>query len=211
MAELLEEQELDEAQLGETQPDEAQPDEAQLGETQLGEAQLDETQLGETQLGETQPDEAQLDETQLGETQLGETQPDEAQLDETQLDETDEEEFALEEIGDNLGFLRDTSDNLNLYEAFQAYHEHRNFEDAIKKFRAAAAYERRHGASSEAGSDENPNATLVKCLYWLAESHNKLEQRNKAIKAFETLAKDFDSHYLGMAAQRRAETLKAEA
>ena len=211
MAELLEEQELDEAQLGETQPDEAQLGETQLGETQPDEAQLDETQLGETQPDEAQPDEAQPDEAQLDETQLGETQPDEAQLDETQLDETDEEEFALEEIGDNLGFLRDTSDNLNLYEAFQAYHEHRNFEDAIKKFRAAAAYERRHGASSEAGSDENPNATLVKCLYWLAESHNKLEQRNKAIKAFETLAKDFDSHYLGMAAQRRAETLKAEA
>jgi TolA-binding protein len=174
---------------------------------------LEEQELDEAQLGETQPDEAQPDEAQLGETQPDEAQPDEAQLGETQLDETDEEEFALEEIGDNLGFLRDTSDNLNLYEAFQAYHEHRNFEDAIKKFRAAAAYERRHGASSEAGASggENPNATLVKCLYWLAESHNKLEQRNKAIKAFETLAKDFDSHYLGMAAQRRAETLKAEA
>ena len=211
MAELLEEQELDEAQPDEAQPDEAQPDEAQPDEAQPDEAQLGETQLGETQPDEAQPDEAQPDEAQLDETQLGETQPDEAQLDETQLDETDEEEFALEEIGDNLGFLRDNSDNLNLYEAFQAYHEHRNFEDAIKKFRAAAAYERRHGASSEAGSDENPNATLVKCLYWLAESHNKLEQRNKAIKAFETLAKDFDSHYLGMAAQRRAETLKAEA
>ena len=203
MAELQEEQELDEAQPGETQPDEAQP-----GETQPDEAQPGETQPDEAQPGETQPDEAQPDEAQLGETQ-----PDEAQLDETQLDETDEEEFALEEIGDNLGFLRDNSDNLNLYEAFQAYHEHRDFEDAIKKFKAAIAYEKKHGASSEAGASggENPNATLVKCLYWLAESHNKLEQRNKALKIFKTLAKDFDSHYLGMAAQRRAEALKAEA
>ena len=193
MAELQEEQELDEAQPDEAQPGETQPDEAQPGETQPDEAQP----------GETQPDEAQL----------GETQPDEAQLDETQLDETDEEEFALEEIGDNLGFLRDNSDNLNLYDAFQAYHEHRDFEDAIKKFKAAIAYEKKHGASSEAGASggENPNATLVKCLYWLAESHNKLEQRNKALKIFKTLAKDFDSHYLGMAAQRRAEALKAEA
>ena len=187
MAELQEEQELDEAQPGETQPDEAQPGEAQPDEAQPDEAQ---------------PDEAQLDETQLDEAQLGETQPDEAQL----------EEFALEEIGDNLGFLRDNSDNLNLYEAFQAYHEHRDFEDAIKKFKAAIAYEKKHGASSEAGASggENPNATLVKCLYWLAESHNKLEQRNKALKIFKTLAKDFDSHYLGMAAQRRVEALKAE-
>ena len=192
MAELQEEQELDEAQ-----PDETQPDEAQLGEAQPDEAQPDEAQLGEAQLGEAQPGEAQLDE---------------AQLDEAQLDEADGEEYALEEIGDNLAFLRDTSDNLNLYQAFQAYHEHRNFEDAIKKFKAAIAYEKKHGASSEAGASggENPNATLVKCLYWLAESHNKLEQRNKALKIFKTLAKDFDSHYLGMAAQRRVEALKAE-
>ena len=202
MAELQEEQELDEAQPGETQPDEAQPGETQPDEAQPGEAQPDEAQPDEAQPDEAQQDETQLDETQLDEAQLGETQPDEAQL----------EEFALEEIGDNLGFLRDNSDNLNLYEAFQAYHEHRDFEDAIKKFKAAIAYEKKHGTSSEAGASggENPNATLVKCLYWLAESHNKLEQRNKALKIFKTLAKDFDSHYLGMAAQRRMEALKAE-
>ena len=168
----------------------------------------DDQELDETQPVETQPVEAQPDETQPVETQPVE---DEAPPDETQLDEADDGEYALEEVADNLEFLRDNSDNLNLYQAFQAYHEHRDFENAVKKFKAAITYEKRHGVSAKAGSDENPNPTLLKCLYWLAESHNKLGQRAKAIKLFGTLVKDYDYHYLGMAAQRRVETLKAEA
>ena len=224
MAELQDDQEPDETQPDETQPVEAQPDETQPDETQPDETQPDETQPDETQPDETQPDETQPDETQPVETQPDETQPDEtqpdetqpveAQPDETQPDETqpveaDDGEYALEEVADNLEFLRDNSDNLNLYQAFQAYHEHRDFENAVKKFKAAIAYEKRHGVSAKAGSDENPNPTLLKCLYWLAESHNKLGQRDKAIKLFGKLVKDFDYHYLGMAAQRRVEKLKA--
>ena len=203
MAELQDDQEPVEAQPVEAQPVEAQPVEAQPDEAQPVEAQPDEAQPDEAQ---PQPDEAQPDEAQPDEAQ-----PDEAQPDETQPDEADDGEYALEEVADNLEFLRDNSDNLNLYQAFQAYHEHRDFENAVKKFKAAIAYEKRHGVSAKAGSDENPNPTLLKCLYWLAESHNKLGQRNKAIKQFGKLVKDFDYHYLGMAAQRRVETLKAEA
>ena len=206
MAELQDDQELDEAQPVEAQPVETQPVETQPVETQPVETQPDETQPDETQPDETQPDEAQP-----VEAQPVEAQPDETQADETQPDEADDGEYALEEVADNLEFLRDNSDNLNLYQAFQAYHEHRDFENAVKKFKAAITYEKRHGVSAKAGSDENPNPTLLKCLYWLAESHNKLGQRNKAIKLFGTLVKDYDYHYLGMAAQRRVETLKAEA
>ena len=155
----------------------------------------------------------QLRHNQLRHNQLRHNQMRHNQLrhNQTQLDEADDGEYALEEVADNLEFLRDNSDNLNLYQAFQAYHEHRDFENAVKKFKAAITYEKRHGVSAKAGSDENPNPTLLKCLYWLAESHNKLGQRAKAIKLFGTLVKDYDYHYLGMAAQRRVETLKAEA
>ena len=124
-----------------------------------------------------------------------------------------DEEYALQEIGNNLEFLHDNSKNFDLYLAFKAYHEDRNFEEAVEKFDAAVAYEREHGAPAETGpsGEKKPNATLVKCLYWLAESHNKVEQRDKAIEIFEMLARDYDSHYLGLAARRRAEKLRSEA
>ncbi len=123
------------------------------------------------------------------------------------------EEYALQEVGDNLEFLRETSENLNLYLAFKAYHEDRNFEDAIKNFEAAIAYEKRHAkpAKTDEYGDEIPNATIAKCRYWLAEAHNKIEQHKKAIRIFNSVAKEFDNHYLGTAAQRRVEMLKAEA
>lgn len=135
------------------------------------------------------------------------------ELDDIPLVEDDVEEYALQEVGDNLEFLRETSENLNLYLAFKAYHEDRNFEDAIKNFEAAIAYEKRHakpGKTDEYG-DEIPNATIAKCRYWLAEAHNKIEQHKKAIRIFNSVAKEFDNHYLGTAAQRRVEMLKAEA
>ena len=136
----------------------------------------------------------------------------EQELDEVVLDEEGDVEYALEEIGDNLEFLRDTSDNLNLYLAFKAYHDDRNFEEAIENFEAAIKYEKKHNKTpkTDETGEEIPNGTLVKCFYWLAESHNKIEERKKAIRIFERLARDFDSHYLGTAAQRRAENLKAE-
>ena len=136
----------------------------------------------------------------------------EQELEEVILDEEDDVEYALEEIGDNLEFLRDTSDNLNLYLAFKAYHDDHNFEEAIENFEAAIKYEKKHSKTSKTdeSGEEIPNTTLVKCLYWLAESHNKIEQRDKAIRQFSKLAKDFDNHYLGTAAQRRVENLKVE-
>ena len=135
------------------------------------------------------------------------------ELDDIPLVEDDVEEYALQEVGDNLEFLRETSENLNLYLAFKAYHEDRNFEDAIKNFEAAIAYEKRHAkpAKTDEYGDEIPNATIAKCRYWLAEAHNKIEQHKKAIRIFNSVAKEFDNHYLGTAAQRRVEMLKAEA
>ena len=136
----------------------------------------------------------------------------EQELDEVVMDEEGDVEYALEEIGDNLEFLRDTSDNFNLYLAFKAYHDDQNFEEAIENFEAAIKYEKKHSKApkTDESGEEIPNATLVKCLYWLAESHNKIDQRDKAIRQFNKLAKDFDSHYLGTAARRRVENLKAE-
>ena len=123
------------------------------------------------------------------------------------------EEYAMEEIGDNLEFLRNNSKNLDLYLAFNAYHKDGNFEEAIERFEAAVAFEREHGTAAETGpsGERIPNATLVKCLYWLAESHNKIDQHDKAVEIFETLANDFSDHYLGLAARRRLKGFKAEA
>lgn len=144
---------------------------------------------------------------------MAEFEEEEQELDDAPLIDDDDEEYALEEVRDNLEFLQDNNDNLNLYLAFKAYHEDRNFEVAIKKFEAAIAYEKKHAKPEK--TDENgetiPNATLVKCRYWLAESHNKSDQRDKAIRQFKKLAKDFGNHHLGTAAQRRVETLNAEA
>ena len=146
-------------------------------------------------------------------TELEEDQ--EQELDDVQLveDDDDDEEYALEEVDDDLEFLRDTSENLNLYLAFKAYHEDRNFEDAITNFEAAIAYEKKHSkpAKRDENGDKIPNATLAKCRYWLAEAHNKIEEHKKAIRIFQSVAKEFDTHYLGTAAQRRVDVLKAEA
>ena len=138
---------------------------------------------------------------------------DDQELDDIPFIDDDDEEYALEEVRDNLEFLQDNSNNLNLYLAFKAYHEDRNFEDAIKNFQAAIAYEKKHAkpAKTDENGEEVPNATLVKCRYWLAESQNKIGQHKKAIRTFQSIVKDFDNHYLATAAQRRVETLKAEA
>lgn len=136
---------------------------------------------------------------------------DDQELDDIPL--IDDEEYALEEVGDSLEFLHDSSENLNLYLAFKAYHEDRDFEDAVKNFEAAIAYEKKHAKPTE--TDENgeevPNGTLVKCRYWLAEAQNKMGESKKAIRIFQSIAKDFDNHYLATAAQRRVARLKAEA
>lgn len=135
--------------------------------------------------------------------ELEDIQPEEA-------DEVDEVDDVLEEIGDTLAFLRDNSDDLNLYMAFKAYHDDRDYEDAIEKFQSAIEYEKEHGEPLEAGADgeERPNEALVKSFYWMAESHLKIQQPDKATEIFETVASDFGNHYLGQAAQRRADKLK---
>ena len=129
-----------------------------------------------------------------------------------QPEEADEVDDVLEEIGDDLAFLRDNSDDLNLYLAFKAYHDNRDYEDAIEKFQSAIAYEKEHGESVETDADgeERPNEALVKSFYWMAESHLKIQQPDKATEIFEIVASDFGNHYLGQAAQRRAARLKTD-
>ena len=115
-------------------------------------------------------------------------EPEENQeLDDMQPEETDEVNNVLEEIGDELAFLRDNSDDLNLYMAFKAFHDDRNYEDAIEKFQSAIEYEKEHSEPLKAGADgqERPNEALVKSFYWMAESHLKIQQPDKATEIFE--------------------------
>ena len=127
---------------------------------------------------------------------------------------------ALEVVIDDLAFLRD--DNPSFYLASKAYYDDRNYEEAIEKFQALIEQESppAEDASTEANSQEEyvegedpeleePSIVLTKSMYWLGESYVKIGQIDKAIEAFEALASGFDTHYLGIAAQRRVKALQA--
>ena len=152
----------------------------------------------------------------MAETQ--ETQSDES-MEEIQSDESVEEASdALEEIGDDLAFLRGENDNLDYYLASKAYHDDRNYEEAIEKFQSAIKYEEHaepiqetEGLEKDPGyqaSEEPGNEVITKSMYWMAESHVKIQQLDQAIDMFEKLASDFDKNHLALAAQRRIATLK---
>jgi TolA-binding protein len=119
---------------------------------------------------------------------------------------------ALEELDDDLAFLRDDSDNLHFYLGSKAYYEERDYEDAIAKFQAAIERENEQleaDDEDEQFSAEISDEIIAQSMYWMGESYVKVQQFNQAIEVFEELADDFDNHYLGLAAQRRAEVLKA--
>ena len=96
-------------------------------------------------------------------------------------------------------------DNENFYLAFKAYHNDRDYEEAIQKFQAAIEYERAHPRHSGTYDVD----VIAKSRYWTGESYIKIKAFDKAIEELESLASDFMTHYLGLAAQRRIEALKS--
>jgi tetratricopeptide (TPR) repeat protein len=142
--------------------------------------------------------------------------PENEEIDEEAQSEDPAEESlddTLEDLGDELAFLRDDNDNLHFYLGSKAYYEERNYEDAIVKFQAAIE---RENEQLEADDDEDEQFSaeisdeiIAQSMYWMGESYVKVQQLNRAIEVFKELADDFDNHYLGLAAQRRAEILKA--
>ncbi len=145
-----------------------------------------------------------------------------AETQETQSDESMvETSEALEEIGDDFAFLRGENDNLDYYLASKAYHDDRNYEEAIEKFQSAIKYEEHAKSIQETEETEEPekdlgyqaseepgNEVITKSMYWMGESYVKIQQLDQAIDVFEKLASDFDKNHLALAAQRRIVALK---
>ena len=76
----------------------------------------------------------------------------------------------------------------------KCFYEDRNYEQAIKEYRQAAA--------------EEPNELIrLKACYWMAESHIKIGKIEEAIKILSQLAEQNGDSYLGDSAKKRAESL----
>ena len=103
-------------------------------------------------------------------------------------------------------FSEQEEDNFAYTEAVTAYYVDNNYEQAIEKFSEAIKNEKKQ----RRGKQNATNEILAKSLYWQAEAYVKTHDIPKAIKAFESLVKTCNEHYLMIAAQRRAETLKAK-
>ena len=119
---------------------------------------------------------------------------------------------SLETLGDDLAFLSSDTDNMEFYLAFRAFHEERDYEKAIEKYKAAIEYEKSNALASH-NQDEwqtLEDDTLVKAMYWLGESYAKLKRYEEAIECFETIPTSYERHYLSIAAERRIGTLKAK-
>ena len=108
-----------------------------------------------------------------------------------------------QEARDDAAFAQ--GDNQSFYLASKAYHDDRDYEESIQKFQAAIEYTEAQSDSL----DENDVDVIVKSMYWTAESYVEIEASDKAIEVFEALVNNFSVHYLGLAARRRIETLKA--
>ncbi|MFQ6039867.1 MAG: tol-pal system YbgF family protein [Candidatus Poribacteria bacterium] len=85
----------------------------------------------------------------------------------------------------------------NFYMANSFYYESRDYEEAIKMYKAAIA-------------EESDELIVAKSLYYMAESYVKLKKLSEAITAFENLAKRLPDHYLAASAKRRIAALKEE-
>ena len=76
----------------------------------------------------------------------------------------------------------------------KCFYEDRNYEQAIKEYRQAAA--------------EEPNELIrLKACYWMAESHIKIGKIEEAIEILSQLAEQNGDSYLGDSAKKRAESL----
>ncbi len=103
-------------------------------------------------------------------------------------------------------FNEQEEDNLAYTEAITAYYDDNDYELAIEKFTDAIKNEKKQRSGKQSATNE----ILAKSIYWQAEAYVKTHDIPKALKAFESLVKTCNEHYLTIAAQRRAETLKAK-
>lgn len=114
----------------------------------------------------------------------------------------------LEDVENRLMFLRDR--NQSFYLAFKAYHDDYDYEQAIENFQAAIEHETSSAEDSpEEQQLEKPSNVIVKSMYWQAEAYAKTGKIDKAIEIFAVLSSRFQMHYLGLAAARRVEVLRA--
>ena len=134
------------------------------------------------------------------------------------LSEQAGETSPLEALRDDSALLGHDSDNLSFYLASRAYHDDRNYEEAVEKYAAAIEYETAlHPQLKQAKIDLERQApkiakagdVVAKSMYWLAESYLKIKQTDKTIEMFEALI-DGARHYLQVAAERRLKVLKAK-
>ncbi len=114
------------------------------------------------------------------------------------------------------------SDNLSFHRANKAYFEDRNYEEAIKEFKAAIEFERSRIVDEDDSVNDVENSVeaakrsvtlneiLTISMYWMAESYRKLNQINQALECFERLALCYSQHYLGRAAERQLTKIEAD-
>jgi pentatricopeptide repeat protein len=136
-------------------------------------------------------------------------------LDEYRLDEEEDEEEqeeSKEESKDKQENLREQLDviadgSANFYMANRFYYEVRDYEEAIKMYKAVIDEEPIEAADEE--PDEELEALIkAKSLYYMAESYVKLDQFDEAISVFEDLIEELPEHYLASSARRRINALK---
>ncbi len=101
------------------------------------------------------------------------------------------------------------SDNLSFHRANKAYFRDRNYEQAIREFRAAIEFESSRIDQFDDSMDdvedsaEATNEIVIKSMYWMAESYCKLNLIDQALEKFEELDLRFSQHHLGQAAERQ--------
>ncbi len=137
-------------------------------------------------------------------------EPDESQNEYNKEDELDEESSALvlEERIEIAPFNPQEENNFAYAEAVRAYYEEKNYEQAIEKFGEAIENEKQQTKDPQSVANE----IVAKSKYWQAEAYVKTQDIPQAIVTFESLieSESCQEHYLTVAAQRRAETLKAK-
>ena len=137
-------------------------------------------------------------------------EPDESQNEYDEEDESDEESSALvlEERIEIAPFNPQEENNFAYAEAVRAYYEEKNYEQAIEKFGEAIENEEQQTKDPQSVANE----IVAKSKYWQAEAYVKTQDIPQAIVTFESLieSESCKEHYLTVAAQRRAETLKAK-
>lgn len=134
------------------------------------------------------------------------TEPDEPNDDYDDENEFDDDTPVIVERIVVPEFTDEEANNFDYADAIRAYYEDKNYEYAIEQFSKVIKSEKK-GKKKDIMDN---NEILAKSLYWQAEAYVKTQDFTKAIKAFESLVKTCKEHYLIIAAQRRADNLKAK-